>query len=142
RDRAHDAHPAPAGQAVERPHRHLLETEDVRPVGGREPDHLPEERRPLRRLRVAVEQVPGPDEQGREFTLRPVQIVLADPPAFTPQYDHELAAALGRAGAEVRLLTSRFRFGEAPAPEGYVRDERLYPLSSRLFGRSRARLPL
>jgi glycosyltransferase involved in cell wall biosynthesis len=71
-----------------------------------------------------------------------VQIVLADPPAFTPQYDHELAAALARAGAEVRLLTSRFRFGEAPATAGYRRDERLYPLSSRLFGRSRARLPL
>ena len=71
-----------------------------------------------------------------------MQIVLADPPAFTPQYDHELAAALARAGADVRLLTSRFRFGEAPAADGYVRDERLYPLSSRLFRRSRARLPL
>ena len=71
-----------------------------------------------------------------------MQIVLADPPAFTPQYDHELAAALARAGAEVRLLTSRFRFGETPTPEGYERDERLYPLSSRLFGRSRARLPV
>ena len=71
-----------------------------------------------------------------------MHVVLADPPAFTPQYDHELAAALARAGAEVRLLTSRFRFGETPPPEGYVRDERLYPLSSRLFGRSRARLPL
>jgi glycosyltransferase involved in cell wall biosynthesis len=71
-----------------------------------------------------------------------VHVVLADPPAFTPQYDHELAAALARAGADVRLLTSRFRFGEAPAPQGYERDERLYPLSSRLFGRSRARLPL
>ena len=71
-----------------------------------------------------------------------MQIVLADPPAFTPQYDHELAAALARTGADVRLLTSRFRFGETPAPENYERDERLYPLSSRLFGRSRMRLPL
>jgi glycosyltransferase involved in cell wall biosynthesis len=71
-----------------------------------------------------------------------VQIVLADPPAFTPQYDHELAVALARAGADVRLLTSRFRFGEVPAPDGYVRDERLYPVSSRLFRRSRARLPV
>jgi len=71
-----------------------------------------------------------------------VQVVLADPPAFTPQYDHELAAALARAGAEVRLLTSRFRFGETPPAEGYERDERLYPLSSRLFGRSPARLPV
>ena len=71
-----------------------------------------------------------------------MQIVLADPPAFTPQYDHELAAALARAGADVRLLTSRFRFGEVPAPDGYVRDERLYPVSSRLFRRSRVRLPV
>jgi glycosyltransferase involved in cell wall biosynthesis len=52
------------------------------------------------------------------------------------------AAALARAGADVRLLTSRFRFGEAPEPDGYVRDERLYPVSSRLFRRSRARLPV
>jgi glycosyltransferase involved in cell wall biosynthesis len=71
-----------------------------------------------------------------------VEVTLADPPAFTPPYDHELAAALARAGADVRLLTSRFRFGEAPSPDGYVRDERLYPLSSRLFRRSRARLPV
>jgi glycosyltransferase involved in cell wall biosynthesis len=71
-----------------------------------------------------------------------VRVVLADPPAFTPAYDHELAAALARAGAEVELVTSRFRFGEAPAPEGYERSELFYPLSSRLFGRSRLRLPL
>src|SRR3954470_21031786 len=68
-------------------------------------------------------------------------VLLADPPAFTPWYDHELAAALARAGAEVELATSRFRFGELPAPDGYVRRERFYPLSARLFGRSRLRLP-
>jgi len=71
-----------------------------------------------------------------------VRIVLADPPAFTPAYDHELAAALARTGAEVELVTSRFRFGEAPAPDGYVRSEPYYPLSSRLFGRSPLRVPL
>jgi glycosyltransferase involved in cell wall biosynthesis len=71
-----------------------------------------------------------------------VQIVLADPPAFTPAYDHDLAAALARAGADVELLTSRFRFGDAPAPVGYARSEPFYPISSRLFGRSRLRLPL
>jgi glycosyltransferase involved in cell wall biosynthesis len=71
-----------------------------------------------------------------------VRIVLADPPAFTPAYDHELAAALARAGAEVELVTSRFRFGEAPAALGYRRLELFYPLSSRLFGRSPLRLPL
>jgi glycosyltransferase involved in cell wall biosynthesis len=71
-----------------------------------------------------------------------MRVVLADPPAFTPAYDHELAAALARAGADVELVTSRFRFGEAPAADGYARRELFYPLSSRLFRRSRLRLPL
>ncbi len=71
-----------------------------------------------------------------------MHVLLADPPAFTPFYDHELAAALARAGADVELATSRFRFGDAPVPDGYRREERFYRLSSRLFRRSRARLPL
>jgi len=71
-----------------------------------------------------------------------VRVLLADPPAFTPWYDHELAAALARSGADVELATSRFRFGDVPASDGYRRSERFYPLSSRLFGRSRLRLPL
>ena len=71
-----------------------------------------------------------------------MRVLLADPPAFTPWYDHELAAALGRAGADVELATSRFRFGELPPPDGYRRSERFYPVSSRLFKRSRLRLPL
>ena len=69
-------------------------------------------------------------------------MLLADPPAFTPAYDHELAAALARAGANVELATSRFRFGAAPEPAGYRRRELFYPLSSRAFGRSRLRVPL
>ena len=71
-----------------------------------------------------------------------MRVVIADPPAFTPPYDHELAAALSRAGAEVELVTSRFRFGPVPEPDGYERSELFYPLSSRLFKRSRLRLPL
>src|SRR5437764_8636591 len=71
-----------------------------------------------------------------------MRVVIADPPAFTPAYDHELAAALARAGAEVELVTSRFRFGQAPTPDGYRRSEPFYPLSSRMFRRSRLRLPL
>ena len=71
-----------------------------------------------------------------------MRVVIADPPAFTPPYDHELAAALVRAGAEVELVSSRFRFGESPTPAGYTRSEIFYPLSSRLFRRSRLRLPL
>ena len=71
-----------------------------------------------------------------------MHVLLADPPAFTPTYDHELAAALARAGAEVDLVTSHFRFGAAPEPDGYARRELFYPFSSRLFQRSRLRLPL
>jgi len=71
-----------------------------------------------------------------------VRVLLADPPAFTPFYDHELASALARAGADVELATSRFRFGDVPEPVGYRRSERWYPLTSRFFRRSRARLPL
>ncbi len=71
-----------------------------------------------------------------------MRVLLADPPAFTPWYDHELAAALVRAGADVELQTSRFRFGDTPEADGYRRSEHWYPLSSRLFKRSRARLPL
>ncbi len=71
-----------------------------------------------------------------------MRVVVADPPAFTPPYDHALAAALARAGADVELVTSRFRFGEVPPPDGYRRRELFYPVSSRLFGRSKLRLPL
>jgi glycosyltransferase involved in cell wall biosynthesis len=71
-----------------------------------------------------------------------MRVVLADPPAFTPAYDHELAAALARAGADVELVTSRFRFGETPRPEGYERSVPFYPLSSRVFRRSRLRIPV
>ena len=72
----------------------------------------------------------------------PMYVVLADPPAFTPAYDHELAAALARAGAAVELVTSRFRFGAVEPPDGYRRSEPFYPVSSRLFRRSRLRLPV
>ena len=71
-----------------------------------------------------------------------MRVVLADPPAFTPPYDHALAVALADAGADVQLVTSRFRYGNLPAPAGYARRELFYPLSSRLFRRSRLRLPL
>jgi len=71
-----------------------------------------------------------------------MRVVLSDPPAFTPAYDHALAAALAHRGVDVELVTSRFRFGEAPEPVGYRRSEPFYPISSRLFGRSRLRIPL
>ena len=71
-----------------------------------------------------------------------MRVVLADPPAYTPYYDHDLASALADAGADVELVTSRFRFADLPDPVGYRRRELFYPLSSRIFRRSRLRVPV
>jgi glycosyltransferase involved in cell wall biosynthesis len=67
-----------------------------------------------------------------------MRVDLIDPSAFTPPYDHALAAALARAGATVRLVTSRFAYGEVPAPEGYTVCEHFYR-HARGGGGSRAR---
>jgi glycosyltransferase involved in cell wall biosynthesis len=142
RHRADCAHPAPALELAQRPDRQLLETYDVRTVLRRELDHLAEERPALGRRGVSVEEVPCPHEHGHGVAYGAVRVLLADPPAFTPPYDHELAAALARAGADVELMTSRFRFGDPPEPDGYRRRELFYPFSSRVFGRSPLRLPV
>ena len=55
-----------------------------------------------------------------------MRVDVVDPSAFTPPYDHALCAALARAGAEVRLQTSRFGYGPVPAAAGYERVERFY----------------
>src|SRR5512133_1140474 len=78
----------------------------------------------------------------RRSTVLTMRVVISDPPAFTPAYDHELAAALARRAIDVELVTSRFRFCDTPAPVGYRRSEQFYPVSSRLFRRSRLRIPL
>ena len=87
-----------------------------------------------------MEEVPAPDQHAA--SVFSVRVVIADPPAYTPYYDHDLAAALATAGADVELVTSRFRFAELPAPKGYRRNELFYPLSSRVFRRSRLRVPV
>ena len=74
-----------------------------------------------------------------------MRVALIDAGAYTPPYDHRLAAALAARGHDVTLLTAPFRFGEAPEPAGYTREQLFFPLSSSLFARaprSRARLPL
>src|SRR5712691_1435944 len=55
-----------------------------------------------------------------------MRVQLVDPSAFTPPYDHALAAALAGAGAEVELVTSRFLYGPTPDPRGYEVSERFY----------------
>jgi len=84
-----------------------------------------------------VEDVPAADEelQTRLYCTN-VHVVLADPPAFTPPYDHELAAALARAGAEVELVTAPFRFGRRPSPDGYRLEESFYRRSSGIENRA------
>jgi glycosyltransferase involved in cell wall biosynthesis len=64
-----------------------------------------------------------------------VRVHVVDPSAYTPPYDHALCRALGAAGAEVELFTSRFAYGDVPPAEGYVRRECFYRLAHRLAGR-------
>ncbi|MDX6699038.1 MAG: hypothetical protein QOE65_2435 [Solirubrobacteraceae bacterium] len=55
-----------------------------------------------------------------------LRVDVVDPSAFTPPYDRSLSAALARAGADVRLVTSRFAYGDVTPAEGYAVDERFY----------------
>ncbi|HWF71721.1 MAG TPA: glycosyltransferase family 4 protein [Solirubrobacteraceae bacterium] len=55
-----------------------------------------------------------------------MRVHLVDPSAYTPPYDHALAAALTRAGAEVDLVTSAFAYGSVPTPDGYAVRELFY----------------
>lgn len=55
-----------------------------------------------------------------------MRVQLVDPSAFTPPYDHALAAALARAGADVELVTSRFQYGPVPREHGYRVTEAFY----------------
>src|SRR4051794_32405649 len=60
-----------------------------------------------------------------------MRVQLVDPAAYTPPYDHALAGALARAGAEVELVTSHFSYGPVPAEQGYAVNELFYRRSSR-----------
>jgi glycosyltransferase involved in cell wall biosynthesis len=55
-----------------------------------------------------------------------VRVQLIDPSADVLPYDHALAAALARRGAEVELVTSRFVHGPAPVPDGFALSEFFY----------------
>jgi glycosyltransferase involved in cell wall biosynthesis len=67
-----------------------------------------------------------------------MRVHVVDPSAYTPPYDHALCRALGGAGAEVELYTSRFAHGSVPRAEGYRRHEAFYRLAAHV-GDARAR---
>ena len=68
-----------------------------------------------------------------------MRVDIVDPSAFTLPYDHALCSALSEQGAEVRLITSAFAYGEPPAPESYRRWEVFY---RRSLGQPGSRLRL
>jgi glycosyltransferase involved in cell wall biosynthesis len=55
-----------------------------------------------------------------------MRVHVVDPSAYTPPYDHALCRALGAAGADVELFTSRFAYGPVAGAEGYRRRELFY----------------
>ena len=55
-----------------------------------------------------------------------MRVHVVDPSAYSRPYDHELCAALARAGAEVDLITSAFPYGRVPEPRGYGVREVFY----------------
>jgi glycosyltransferase involved in cell wall biosynthesis len=70
-----------------------------------------------------------------------MRVQLVDPPAYTPPYDHALAGALARAGAEVELITCHFPYGPVPLEQGYRVRELFYRRGSRAgIGPRRRRL--
>src|SRR5947208_2892828 len=71
-----------------------------------------------------------------------MRVQLVDPSAFTPPYDHSLAAALARAGADVELVTSRFLYGPVPAADGYRVSEAFYRRAARRGLDARGRMAL
>jgi glycosyltransferase involved in cell wall biosynthesis len=71
-----------------------------------------------------------------------VRIQLVDPSAFTPPYDHALAAALARTGADVELVTSRFLYGPVPRADGYRVTEHFYRRTARRGLDARGRMAL
>ena len=60
-----------------------------------------------------------------------MQVQIVDPPAYTPPYDHALAAAVARAEVGAELVTCHFPYGPVPRESGYEVTELFYRRSSR-----------
>ena len=72
-----------------------------------------------------------------------MRVQLIDPSGDVTPYDHALAAALGRRGADVELVTSRFLYGPLPQERNYAVSESFYRAATkRGLGSRRARRTL
>lgn len=74
--------------------------------------------------------------QARTGQSARVRVLVVDPPAFTPPYDHALCQALAARGHDVELVTAAFTHGTAPAAVGYRRSEPFSPPLAGLVARS------
>jgi glycosyltransferase involved in cell wall biosynthesis len=63
-----------------------------------------------------------------------MRVHIVDPSAFTPPYDHALASALAKAGAQVELITSHFGYAPVPDPDGYDVRELFYRRATGRWG--------
>ena len=135
-------HPAPALRDAQRPDRQLLQADDVRTVARHELDHLAEERPPPRRRGRCRGRG---SKSGRAWPRRSVRGRAR--PARRSAGLHAAVRPRARRGARARGRGRRARHLPLPlrrrAGAGRIpRRELFYPLSSRVFGRSRLRLPL
>jgi glycosyltransferase involved in cell wall biosynthesis len=60
-----------------------------------------------------------------------MRVHLVDPSGDVTPYDHALAAALARQGAEVELVTSKFLYGPIPRERDYALSESFYRRATR-----------
>jgi glycosyltransferase involved in cell wall biosynthesis len=70
-----------------------------------------------------------------------LRILVVDPQAYTPWYDHSLCAALAARGHDVELVTAAFMHGAVPDAVGYRKRESFGPPLQRLV-RAQPRSPL
>ena len=71
----------------------------------------------------------------RAGARRPLRVLMIDPNASTPPYDHALCAALTRAGCDVTLATSRFLYEDLPRPRDFRVAETFFRLVGGRAGR-------
>ena len=68
--------------------------------------------------------------------VRRLRVVLLDPNANTPPYDHALCRALAEAGCETELATAPFIYGKPPPARGYRVRQSFFRLARGRLARS------